>query len=299
MRSALAADLDCEQSLEAMRHAFRASKFARRKYVEIDAGVVHALLNARYYESARRQFISQDPSFLALGDPNKVNQITGLNQRAFLSDPQLANSYNYGRDNPIVRKDPDGNNPVALAFAIGGTFVGVYNQLQYDLDSGQTSSVPQYVAAGLKGAATFAVAGAAVSNPLTVGAAVLRLYSAYDTAVNAYNFGNQVLVNDSRCGTAQRLQATDNLYIDLGGRAIGIAVPKQYAIIYDALRTIYDSLGKVDALRNQLQTNSASTQNSVPRSVQGTGGANGSASQTSANNGGWGSAHTACGTLCR
>src|SRR6266705_2978354 len=126
MRSALAADLDCEQSLEAMRHAFRASKFARRNYVEIDAGVVHALLNARYYESARGQFLSQDPTFQAVGTPklteilNRVNTDKGpyyngwqsgqkMNDlqalQRFLSDPQLMNSYGYARDNPIVNKD--------------------------------------------------------------------------------------------------------------------------------------------------------------------------------------------------
>jgi RHS repeat-associated protein len=114
MRSDLAADLDREQSLEAMWHAFRASKFAGRKYVEIDAGVVHALLNARYYESARGQFISQDPAFL--------NQPT-----RFLNDPQQMNSYSYGRDNPITLKDPSGDasvyawvtNPVSTASYIG------------------------------------------------------------------------------------------------------------------------------------------------------------------------------------
>jgi hypothetical protein len=48
MRSAFAADLDREQSLEAMWHAFRASNFAGKKQVEVDAGVVHALLNASF-----------------------------------------------------------------------------------------------------------------------------------------------------------------------------------------------------------------------------------------------------------
>jgi RHS repeat-associated protein len=96
MRSALAADLDCEQSLEAMRHAFRASKFARRNYVEIDAGVVHALLNARYYDSARGQFLSEDPVFLT--DPKRQN----------LKDPQSFNTYTYSEGNPINRSDPTG-----------------------------------------------------------------------------------------------------------------------------------------------------------------------------------------------
>ena len=65
-------------------------------------------LNARYYNPAQGQFISQDPSFLAVGDPNLLKQVTGRDQQTFLADPQLANSYSYGRDNPISQKDPEG-----------------------------------------------------------------------------------------------------------------------------------------------------------------------------------------------
>jgi RHS repeat-associated protein len=72
-------------------------------------------LQARYQDPQRGQFISQDPSFLAVGDPNKLQQVTGLDQRAFLADPQLANSYSYGRDNPITIKDPQGNFVFLLA----------------------------------------------------------------------------------------------------------------------------------------------------------------------------------------
>jgi RHS repeat-associated protein len=65
-------------------------------------------LNARYYDPARGQFLSDDPSFLAVGDPNAVKQVTGQDQRTFLSDPQQMNSTSYGRDNPITNKDPNG-----------------------------------------------------------------------------------------------------------------------------------------------------------------------------------------------
>jgi RHS repeat-associated protein len=84
-------------------------------------------LNARYYEGSRGQFLSVDPTFLAVGTPklteilNRVNTEKGsyyngwekdqkmsdtLALKRFLSDPQLMNSYGYGRDNPIVNKDP-------------------------------------------------------------------------------------------------------------------------------------------------------------------------------------------------
>src|SRR6266516_6998712 len=91
---------DRELSLEAMWHAYRASNFARQSRVEIDTGVVHALLNARYYESARGQFISQDPVFWEIG-------LTQDGKNA-LANPQALNSYGYANDNPIVSKDPNG-----------------------------------------------------------------------------------------------------------------------------------------------------------------------------------------------
>jgi hypothetical protein len=46
--------------------------------------------NAQYFVATQGQFLSQDPSFLAIGDPNKLKQVTGLDQRTFLADPQLS-----------------------------------------------------------------------------------------------------------------------------------------------------------------------------------------------------------------
>jgi RHS repeat-associated protein len=57
-------------------------------------------LNARYYESARGQFISQDPVFWEIG----LSQ-DGKNA---LSNPQALNSYSYVSDNPTTNKDPNG-----------------------------------------------------------------------------------------------------------------------------------------------------------------------------------------------
>jgi RHS repeat-associated protein len=59
-----------------------------------DANTDLNYLNARYYDSSRGQFISQDPTFWAL----KMN----------LNDPQSLNSYSYANDNPITKKDADG-----------------------------------------------------------------------------------------------------------------------------------------------------------------------------------------------
>src|SRR5262249_1888225 len=51
-------------------------------------------LNARYYDSARGQFLTEDPVFWS----SKQN----------LADPQSFNTYSYANDNPITGKDPDG-----------------------------------------------------------------------------------------------------------------------------------------------------------------------------------------------
>jgi RHS repeat-associated protein len=57
-------------------------------------------LNARYYNPAQGQFISQDPVFWELGLTN--------DGKAALTNPQSQNSYGYASDNPITNKDPSG-----------------------------------------------------------------------------------------------------------------------------------------------------------------------------------------------
>jgi RHS repeat-associated protein len=71
-------------------------------------------LQARYYEASRGQFLSQDPTFLAIGNPSNLEQLSKQSQQQFLMNPQQLNSYNYAKDNPIINKDPDGN----FAFAV-------------------------------------------------------------------------------------------------------------------------------------------------------------------------------------
>ena len=85
----------------------------KRQYIGqfSDAQTNLSYLNARYYDSARGQFISQDPVFWA-----KQN----------LTDPQSLNAYSYAQDNPVTKKDPNG-----LAAAPSTTFwQAVVNFLQ-------------------------------------------------------------------------------------------------------------------------------------------------------------------------
>jgi RHS repeat-associated protein len=75
-------------------------------------------LNARYYNSNQGQFISEDPTFLSIGNPTQLQQLSQQDQKTLLQNPQQLNSYSYSQDNPIVDKDPSG----LLALQIGGEY---------------------------------------------------------------------------------------------------------------------------------------------------------------------------------
>lgn len=70
-------------------------------------------LNARYYESSRGQFISQDPVFWEIG-------LTPDGKKA-LANPQFVNSYAYSSDNPITTKDPNGRAAISYSLLSGST----------------------------------------------------------------------------------------------------------------------------------------------------------------------------------
>ena len=75
-------------------------------------------LNARYYDPARGQFTSQDPTFLAVGYKGLISQISQQEQQNLLADPQQLNSYGYGRDNPLTQRDANGN----ISVSVSGSF---------------------------------------------------------------------------------------------------------------------------------------------------------------------------------
>lgn len=108
----------------------------------------------RYYDNSRGQFTSQDPSFLAIGDPGRFQQVAGQDMRTVLADPQLQNSYSWGRNNPITNKDPNGN----LAFA-APLYYGAITAPQW---------VP-WVVGGIVAAGTYITADIALRNNDTWG----------------------------------------------------------------------------------------------------------------------------------
>ena len=62
-----------------------------RNLFKVDAGVVHALLQASYYDGSKGEFWSEDPVFLAVGNPDQVKQLSQQDQQQVLRDPQLLN----------------------------------------------------------------------------------------------------------------------------------------------------------------------------------------------------------------
>jgi RHS repeat-associated protein len=74
----------------------------KRKFIgqEYDAQTALSYLNARYYDGARGQFLSEDPVFWEVGQTR--------DGKAVLSNPQAQNSYSYAGNNPIISKDPSG-----------------------------------------------------------------------------------------------------------------------------------------------------------------------------------------------
>jgi RHS repeat-associated protein len=90
-------------------------------------------LNARYYDGARGQFLSEDPVFL--DDPNKQK----------LTDPQSLNTYAYTEDNPVTKSDPSGR-AVGWDDAAGFVAGGVVGAVMY---SGESAVTGQWKWSGL------------------------------------------------------------------------------------------------------------------------------------------------------
>jgi RHS repeat-associated protein len=135
-------------------------------------------LQARYADPSRGQFLSEDSTFLALGNQDQLKQLSQQEQQEFLSDPQQLNSYSYGQDNPITRKDPTGNLSFqeAVEFAhLGktaydtGTFTLFpnYHQSPEELNEQAFTAISGIVTSGISylagGEAKYAVSGGALA----------------------------------------------------------------------------------------------------------------------------------------
>jgi RHS repeat-associated protein len=124
-----------------------------RNLFKVDAGVVHALLQARYYDGSKGQFLSEDPVFW--GNQNILN-------------PQSLNSYSYANDNPINRSDPSG-----LA-TVGGTRDAILSQLKTQLLGAAAALAGMATASGRAQFAGNVASGASMvrSNPMGVASGI-------------------------------------------------------------------------------------------------------------------------------
>ena len=155
---------DREQSLNAMWRAYLAvTVLTDPNNTEKSPAIVgHAFLNARYYDSQRGQFLSEDPVFLAIGT-SRASQLGNQDMSAILSNPQQLNSYSYSHGNPINAKDPQGllgpDTPVEAAFATPSGFIlGAASQAAKDWQAGHLSPIEDYWGSEVGGAATLNMA---------------------------------------------------------------------------------------------------------------------------------------------
>ena len=90
----------------------------KKKFAGMERDSVSGLDYAqnRFYANTRGQFISEDPAFLAVGDPAKLRSLLGQDQQTFLSNPQQMNSYSWAQDNPINKSDPTGLGDGTMGF---------------------------------------------------------------------------------------------------------------------------------------------------------------------------------------
>jgi RHS repeat-associated protein len=163
-----------------------------RKYIGqfFDSTTNLSYLQARYYDSARGQFVNEDPVFWE----------SPLAQKIY--DPQSLNSYNYSADNPINKLDPSGRYwfliPAAAGVAAGVSSVAMLDypvvmgniQHGYPLTFGLPSWKEQ-VATGVSAGST----AAAVATASIFDAPAAALF-----AIGAIGSGGGSMMTDKAAG---------------------------------------------------------------------------------------------------
>jgi RHS repeat-associated protein len=262
-------------------------------------------LNARYYDSSRGQFLSQDPSFL------------GTQQN--LKDPQTLNSYSYANGNPISNKDPLGLWAILLGPSVtipgwGLTFGG---GIAIDM-----SGIDYYYNTGLAAGGQLGFAQittgdldhqySVTGSTFATGGGGLGVEISKGTTYYPYTDKKPKLTQEASFGTR-------------GGLGAGVVTQVSGPLItWGSSLTNYVSSAKqlptatwmgslpLMLLQNGsvYYRNSSGLLSSTPQSTTSSGGTNsgggstnstsggGGSPQGSSNNGGWGSTHSACGTLC-
>jgi len=150
--------------------------------------------NARYMNGAQGRFLSQDPSFLAVGSPTLKDK-TKLNLPQYLSNPQQLNSYSYANNNPIINKDSMGEFvvPAALVIAVGVSMSSSFiEQYGSDILSNYNNGVRgiNILSSASGGEAyalnvgVFGLVGGLVKNPIAAGSLAVGVSVADDLRKN-------------------------------------------------------------------------------------------------------------------
>ncbi len=181
-------------------------------------------LNARYYDGGRGQFLSQDPSFLAMGDAKKVKELTQQELNQILMDPQTLNSYSYVRNNPIINKDPSGN---WYVYINGGLTYGFFNvQIGFEASDQGVNAV---AGGGPSLGAEAKIGGGFSSGSMPKNAEVQVEQSVGGAVGVGYKYSKSATVNvkdgTNATGPKQDVSSSHNLQI-----GVGAAVSQTYTV---------------------------------------------------------------------
>jgi RHS repeat-associated protein len=274
-----------------------------RKLISVDAGVVHAFMQARYQNSSRGQFISEDPVFL--GDP----------KQQVLTDPQSLNSCSYANDNPITKSDPSGRCledgciiEGAAAFGFAG---GIAAQAFHDYTTGDFSrrsigqNISTYALAGTEGAAV--AAGTALVGVETATLGLAARIGATGLTGGVLTAGNDLGSNYILGQPTDRGTVTADAVVNGLSAGFLTMLPGTPGALPQSLSSALNFISKAHASRTaaeaafgtglqvfgttgyQYMSSGSSWSNSTTPGTSGS-----SAGQSSSGN-----LHTACGTLCK
>ena len=172
-------------------------------------------LQARYMNSPRGQFISQDPVFWS------------ANQN--LANPQSLNSYSYADDNPINRKDPTG-----LMTQKTATILGLYAQILNLM-----SQLVLKVGGGSSAGNPFPASSAMLARSITIDPGPLTI-----TKTNQQTYGN--IVNQIQTSNEFSSYVKGKLKSDSRMGQIDIPAIKKNSLAFTS-GDLHLSIGKVDA----------------------------------------------------
>ena len=138
---------------------------------------------ARYMDNQTGHFVSVDPATLAFGDIKQFKNSYGVTLQEYLADPQNLNSYTYGRNNPIILVDPDGQSWQTFGQGVVSSFTYAYNHPL------QTIGAVALGTAAVMAAPVVAAVGGAALGGYAIGNALGNAYIATDSDTRDYYLG--------------------------------------------------------------------------------------------------------------